>query len=493
MTRAPVSLTARLSLLFAASMALALLICGMLFARAVEGEFRRHDLEELDGKMQVVRETLADIASYEAIAVLQPQLHSTVTAGHPHSAITIVRSDGAVLLSMGQPTVVEHLLSGSEDGKSGLLTWSSDNRTYRIVTDRVALGVPGSQPAKVAISFDITSDEDFIASFTRAVWIAIGLGTLATGLIGWIAVRKGLTPLRNVSAMLASVSTSQLDRPIPTASVPSDLREVIFAFNRMLARLNDSFKRLSEFSSDIAHELRTPINNMMLQTQVALSRQRDAEEYCTNLQSNLEELRRLSRMIEDMLFLANADNRLLAPRKEAIDLRLEVAKLVEFFEIAASERRVRVVQRGEAPTIYGDRLMIQRALSNLLSNALRFTSKGKAIDVGIQQDEGIVAVSVTNPGPDISAEHLPKIFDRLYRVDGSRREGQTVNVGLGLAITKSIMEIHGGTVTAESGNGRTRFTVRFPRKSPAISDVAKGESTQSIYPIAPSIAGTVSP
>jgi len=492
MTGAPVSLTARLSLLFAGSMAFALLICGMFFARAIDGEFRRHYLVELGGKMQVVRETLADIASFEAIAVLQPQLHYTVTAGHPHSAITIVRSDGAVLLSMGQPTVVEHLLSGAEDDKTGLQTWSSDNRTYRIVTDHVALGVPGSQPAKVAISFDVTSDEDFIANFTRMLWIAIGLGTLTAGLIGWIAVRRGLAPLRNVSTMLASVSTSQLDKPIPTTDVPSDLREVIFAFNRMLARLNDSFKRLSEFSSDIAHELRTPINNMMLQTQVALSRQRDAEEYCTNLQSNLEEFRRLSRMIEDMLFLANADNHLLAPRKEAIDLHLEVAKLVEFFEIAASERRVSLVQRGEAPTIYGDRLMIQRALSNLLSNALRFTSKGKAIEVDIQQDENIVGVSVTNPGPDISDEHLPKIFDRLYRVDASRREGQTVNVGLGLAITKSIMEIHGGTVTAESGNGRTRFTVQFPRKSPAMRDEVGGEGSQSTYPISPSIAGAVS-
>jgi len=493
MTRAQVSLTARLSFLFAASMALALFICAMLFARAVEGQFRRHDLEELDGKMQVVRETLADAASYQAIAILQPQLHYTVTAGHPHSAITIVGSDGAVLLTMGQPRVVEHLLSGAEDGKTGLLTWSSENRTYRIVSDRVALGVPGSRPAKVAISFDITNDQDFIANFTRMVWIAIGVGTLLTGLIGWIAVRKGLAPLHNVSTLLANVSTSQLDKPIPTASVPRDLQGLIFAFNRMLARLNDSFKRLSEFSSDIAHELRTPINNMMLQTQVALSRKRDAEEYCTNLQSNLEELRRLSRMIEDMLFLANADNHLLAPRKETINLHSEVAKLVEFFEIAASERRVSLIQRGEAPTIYGDRLMIQRALSNLLSNALRFTSEGLAIEVDVQQDEEFVSVSVMNPGPEISSEHLPKIFDRLYRVDASRREGETVNVGLGLAITKSIMEMHGGTVTAESGNGRTRFTVRFPRKVPAMIDVVKADGIQAAFPISPSIAGATAP
>jgi two-component system heavy metal sensor histidine kinase CusS len=193
-----------------------------------------------------------------------------------------------------------------------------------------------------------------------------------------------------------------------------------------------------------------------------------------------------------MLFLANADNHLLAPREEAVDLHAEVAKLVEFFEIAASERHVRVIQRGEAPTICGDRLMIQRALSNLLSNALRFTTEGMAIEVDIQQQEDIVSVSVTNPGPEIPGEHLPKIFDRLYRVDASRREGETVNVGLGLAITKSIMEMHGGTVTVESGNGRTCFTVRLPRKPSAINDLAKVDGSQGTFPISSTVAGAVS-
>ncbi|HXY05049.1 MAG TPA: heavy metal sensor histidine kinase [Burkholderiaceae bacterium] len=481
MLKTRVSLTARLSLLFAGSIAVALFVCGMLSERAVEGEFYRHDGEELDGKMQVLRETLGDLASYETIALQQPLLHNTVTAGHPFSSITIVANDGAVLLSMGQPRVVKHLLEDAEFGKSELATWSADNRTYRILADRVPLGVPASQPAKVAIAFDITSDRAFIAKFRKLMWSAIGVGTLVMGLIGWIAVRKGLLPLRKVSAILANVSTSKLDTPIPSTSVPSDLEEVTSSFNRMLARLNDSFRRLSEFSSDIAHELRTPINNMMLQTQVALSRKRDAEEYCANLQSNLEELRRLSRMIEDMLFLANADNHLLAPRMEAIDLGAEVEKLVDFFEIAASEQLVRLVQSGDAPTIWANRLMLQRALSNLLSNALRFTTRGMAIEIDVRQKLDMVSVSVTNPGPEISGEHLPKIFDRLYRVDASRREGQTVNVGLGLAITKTIIEIHGGTVTAESGKGRTRFTVCLPHKSSTSDEAPKIDRDQGAF------------
>lgn len=492
MIGARVSLTVRLSLLFAGSMALALLLCGMLFARAIEDQLQSHDQEELDGKMEVMRETLGNIASYESLAILQPQLHNTVTAGHPHSAVTIVGSDGTILLAMGQPKVVQHLLEGAELGRPELVTWSANSRTYRILTEDIALGVPGSKPAHVAISFDVTGDREFIGRFTRLLWFAIAVGTLAMGLIGWVAVRKGLSPLRNVSATLANLSTSELDKPIPSAGVPSDLQELITAFNRMLARLHDSFKRLSEFSSDIAHELRTPINNMMLQTQVALSRKRRAEEYCGNLQSNLEELRRLSRMIEDMLFLANADNHLLAPRPETIDLRTEVAKLVDFFEIAASERRVRLIQSGEAPTVFADRLMIQRALSNLLSNALRFTTEGMAIEVDIRQNPGVVSVSVSNPGPEIPAEHLTKIFDRLYRVDASRREGHTVNVGLGLAITKSIMEMHGGAVRVESARGRTCFTVTLP-KGPAANEAAKEDGAQRVFSVTQLSPGPVAP
>jgi two-component system heavy metal sensor histidine kinase CusS len=193
-----------------------------------------------------------------------------------------------------------------------------------------------------------------------------------------------------------------------------------------------------------------------------------------------------------MLFLANADNRLLAPKLEPIDLQSEVTKLVDFFEIAASERRVSVIQSGEAPTIIADRLMIQRALSNLLSNALRFATEGMAIEVDIRQSDVDVSVSVSNPGPDIPGEHLPKIFDRLYRVDASRREGQTLNVGLGLAITKSIMEMHGGSVVVESGNGRTQFTVRFPRKTLPSGEAEKVDGSPSEFSAPPSPADALS-
>ena len=243
--------------------------------------------------------------------------------------------------------------------------------------------------------------------------------------------------------------------------MPAELRALVRAFNQMLARLEDSFRRLSEFSSDLAHELRTPIQNLLMQTQVTLSREHEPAEYRATFQSNLEELERLSRIASDMLFLARADNRLVAPKRESVELHKEVERLLGFYEAYASERGVRLTHSGAA-TIAGDRLMLQRALSNLLSNAIRFTPAGREIAVGIAQRAGSAEISVTNPGPEIAPAQLSRIFDRLYRADPSRREGDSEHAGLGLAIAKSIVEMHGGHIRAESSAGVTRFQLTLP-------------------------------
>jgi two-component system heavy metal sensor histidine kinase CusS len=460
--KGPLSLTARISLLFVGSATCVLLVAGLLFERAVENKFLEHDRQELDGKMELIRNVLGKITKPETLATLPIRLQDVV-AGHPGIVITVASGDGAVLFSVGQPEVVMHLLKGAEIGKLQPVTLTLDNHTYRIVDNRLALGIPNSQPAKIAIALDITSDQEFMTEFRESLWFGMTLAALAMGWLGWIAVRKGIAPLNNVSELMANISAQQLDKPLPTAGVPRELQELVSTFNKMLARLNDTFRRLSEFSSDIAHELRTPINNMMVQTQVTLSRERDTGEYHANLLSNLEELERLSRMISDMLFLAKADNSLVVPKREQINLHEEVAKLLDFYEALAGERHVHLTQSGTA-TVYADRLMIQRALSNLLSNAIRFTPKGMVIEVTLGENAEQTIITVANPGPEIPAEHLHKIFERLYRLDASRREGHTENVGLGLAITKSIVEMHGGMISAESAQGQTKFTLKFPRR-----------------------------
>lgn len=459
--KTPISLAARLSMLFAGSAACVLLVAGLLFERAANNRFLEHDSEELGGKMALLQDVLGSIKSFDAMAVLPLRLHDTMS-GHPGIAVTVSTSDGRNLFSVGQPAIVDHLLQGAEIVQPQPATWSQNTRVYRIVANRVALGIPASQPVNVAIAFDVSGDREFMVDFSESLWFGMILSALAIGWLAWLAVRKGLSPLDEVSATMANISAQQLDIPIPMTGVPQELKELVSSFNTMLARLDDSFRRLSEFSSDVAHELRTPIQNLMVQTEVTLTSERDVAEYRTNLQSNLEEFARLSRMVSGMLFLAKADNRLLVPNRECIDLHSEVGQLLEFYEALATERQVKLKQYGAA-SVKADRLMLRRAVSNLLSNAIRFTPEGLAVEVSLGEDpDHQVTIAVENPGTGIPADQLPRIFDRLCRVDAFRQDSRSESTGLGLAITRSIVEMHKGRISVISGNGRTCFTITLP-------------------------------
>lgn len=464
--KAPVSLTARVSLLFAAAAASVLLVSGTLFGHAAENHFLQNDTEELYGKMEFIRRVLTGITSPDAAAQL-PSRIGDARFGHPGLAISIVTDDHTVLYSTGPADIVSHLRASTELVASRPIAWSSGDRTYRIVANRLPLGATGSLPVSVAVALDISGDRSFMAEFEQFLWFGMALAMAIMAVLGWAAVHRGLLPLRKLSQKVATTSVARLDEPLPVAGVPPELRELVLAFNRMLARIDDSFRRLSEFSSDLAHELRTPIHNMLIQSQVTLSQERAPEIYRAALQANIEDLERLSAMASDMLFIARADNRLLAPTCKPIELHQEVEQLLAFYEAYAAGRGVGLRQSGTA-TVSGDRPMLQRALSNLLSNAIRFTPTGGEVTVAISQDADATEVGVTNPGPQIPAEHLSRIFERLYRIDPSRQEGEADHAGLGLAIAKSIVELHGGHIDVQSAAGRTCFTVRLPQ-APAIN------------------------
>lgn len=164
-------------------------------------------------------------------------------------------------------------------------------------------------------------------------------------------------------------------------------------------------------------------------------------------------------MIGDMLFLAKADNGLIIPTREPVDLAAEITDLFAFYEALAEDKGITLTSHGEGK-VAGDRLMLRRAISNLLSNAIRHTPRGGSVSVSTRAEDGFVSVAVENPGEPIPAAHLPRIFDRFYRVDPSRQR-ISEGAGLGLAITKSIVDAHGGKIQARSGE-TTCFEIRFP-------------------------------
>jgi two-component system heavy metal sensor histidine kinase CusS len=257
-----------------------------------------------------------------------------------------------------------------------------------------------------------------------------------------------------------NISSQRLNQRLPVEDLPEELVGLANAFNAMLSRLDASFVRLSEFSADIAHELRTPVSSLLTQTQVTLSRQRSVEEYREVLASSVEELERLSRTVSDMLFLAKTDATPKLVRHETVDLAREVHELFEFYEALATEKSVGLRLSGTV-SIRADRSMLRRAINNLLSNAIRYTREGSYVDVALERSQVHAFIRVTNPGSPISADMRERLFERFYRADAARSR-DTEGAGLGLAIVKAIAEAHGGSVYVETSSDRNTFVVQLP-------------------------------
>ncbi len=452
------SLTARISLLFAAGAASVLLILGWVVARSVEAHFEEMDRHELMGKLTLARNLIARVEDADALAELPGRLDDALM-GHHGLALSVQPLDGRPSIHAGDGRVPEALLRPADESGSRLRTGNDSGRVWRGLSADVESGIAGDAPYRIAIALDITHHQHFMHEFHRTLALAVALAALFTAGLGWAATRAGLEPLRRMTALTDGLSASRLTERLAEAPLPGEMRALAAAFNTMLARLEDSFTRLSEFSADLAHELRTPLSNLITQTQVGLSRARTTEEYRELLGSNLEECERLARMVGDLLFLAQADNRQLAPRREEIDLAAELTGLCEFYEALASDRGVRLVRTGMAQ-VRADRDMLRRALANLISNALRHTGAGGAIRLNLSHAPDWVRIEVANPGA-IPDKHLPRLFERFYTGDPARRT-RGEGAGLGLAIARSIARMHGGDLTARNADGEARFTLSLP-------------------------------
>jgi two-component system heavy metal sensor histidine kinase CusS len=441
-----------------------LIVIGYLIGALVEAHFEELDLTELDGKLELVRHTLAKARTPAGMTALSENL-SDALVGHHGLSVAVVGAERRLLFespgAVFPAALLENLPAEDSSGHARPVVWEQDGQGYRGIAGAAVTGIAGQPPVTVAVAVNTEHHRVFMQAFHQRLWLAITASIALTALLGWVAARRGLAPVRELARLTQGISANRLGERLPPQSVPSELVDLAIAFNDMLARLEGSFRRLTDFSSDLAHELRTPVSNLMTQTQVALSKARSADQYREVLYSNLEEYERLARMIADMLFLAKADNGLIVPSSEPVDLAAEVRDLFGFYEAFAEEQGVSLVLVG-AGIFRGDRLMIRRALSNLLSNAIRHTPRDASVKVLIdQRKSGEIELSVENPGEDIGPEHLPRLFDRFYRVDPSRQKASE-GAGLGLAITKSIVEAHKGTIRITSANGSTRFAIAFP-------------------------------
>lgn len=343
------------------------------------------------------------------------------------------------------------------------VTWRTDNQhLYVLHSVNTEIAGFGGHASVLQLAMDITTREIFMIQFRRKLVMILLLGIGLSAVAGVVVARRGLLPLSRMTKTVKNITVHRLNERIAPERWPKDLSAFALAFDSMLDRLEGSFEGLYHYTGNLAHELRTPINNLMVEADIALSRTRTPEEYQKVIGSNMEEYVRLSHIVDSLLFLARADNAQSALSLARIDVAREIGDVTEFYSAVACDEEIRLTCSGAA-SLWGDPVLFRRAVSNLLSNALKYTQSGGEIVISARQGEDRgVEVEVRDTGCGIDQEDLPRIFDRFYRV-ASTRQKDPHGSGLGLSIVKAIMDLHGGRVEIASQPGRgTAVLLRFP-------------------------------
>lgn len=346
------------------------------------------------------------------------------------------------------------------DRMRGVPIVSTNRDRFRAVTTTAPVGRNTGKVWRMQVAIDRAQDEKLLSRYRHWLWSILAGALVFCPAVGYRIARRGIRPVERIAETAQRISSSTLSERIHPAGYPVELAALADTFNAMLDRLEQSFARLSDFSADIAHELRTPVNNIRGEAEVALARARSVEEYREVLGSCLEEAVRLSDLIGNLLFLARAES----PGEHLNREPTEVGQVLEavhgYFEPAANEAGIQLgIECEKGITVSADRMLLQRALANLVSNALACTRRGGAVVLRAWKQAGNVHVEVKDTGVGIPPEALPRVFDRFYRVDRARssRSGGT---GLGLAIVKGIVAMHGGSIDIHSEPG-TGTTVDF--------------------------------
>lgn len=450
------SLALRLSL---ASALFGLLIAGSAIVvgyNALDQQLRARSVAELRGKQDLVVHVLSEIPSVQAVPANVHRFNDLLI-GHDRLHLGLADAGGGSRISSSSTVAIESI----DRLPTGVSSWRASNGA-RLLGLRQAAPTADGSAVTYYLSLDLQHNVELLSGFLRATLLALPLLLLVVGTSAWLIARTGLAPLRRFHRLAATVGAQSLSSRVSDAGLPAELAELARGFNGMLERIDGGYRRLQEFSGDLAHELRTPIATLLGRSQVALTQRRSVTQLRDLIEGNIDELERLARLTTDMLFIAQADQHQMALSLEPLQLEVEAQRIADYLSLVAEEKGVTIQVQG-AGRIQADRLLIQRAITNLLTNAIRHAKDASTVSVSVGMIEDMTHVVVTNRGEPIGADHVERIFDRFYRVDSARAR-LSGGTGLGLAIVRSIMRTHGGTVHAQSdrSEGTTIFTLMFP-------------------------------
>lgn len=445
----------RIAILFSFSTVIILMIMGLVIHQLVMHHFETQDRTQLEGKIQLVENLLEQ--NHHNPSELNLYLKDALV-GHHDLIVQIERPSGQIIFSSSPTALKSKTLVKSKHGP--WLEWKVQNKIYHGLIYKKSFDQNSAIPsAQIIVGIDTSEHLHFLNDFRRQLLYIGVIGTVCLMLLGWFAAWRGLRLVQNMAKVAEGISAQHLSERLDVDNTPTELKSLAIAFNDMLDRLETAVGKLSDFSSDLAHEIRTPINNLMTQTQVCLSRSRDITTYQEILFSNLEEFERLARMVSDMLFLAKAEHGLHRANLQQVNLVKEVSALFDFYDAIAAEKGMSLKQTGQG-YVEGDPSMLRRALSNLLSNAIKYGKSDSIIKINCQQNSDITVLTIENESSPLSQEQLTRLFDRFYRTDASRQRVEE-GTGLGLAITKSILDVHGATIQANYDDGHIIFKIIF--------------------------------
>ncbi|HET6333837.1 MAG TPA: heavy metal sensor histidine kinase [Polyangiales bacterium] len=439
------SIAKRLAALFAGAGLLVFSFNAAALYRVLQTEIDQHQYAQLDTKRRLMQVIIGRCMAPDKWAGVVAKFDA-VTPGDGSTQFWVTSADPR--FEYGNPTA---FLRNLMDGKPGSGTLELEPGRVQKSMLQVIDANQDRPAVRMLVANDSAPYSQTMRAFLTALVLLSAAGVAVVALLGHYIARLALRPLGQLSAEAHALSPRNLSQRLWLSQLPNELADLKNSFNGALDRLEQAYSQLEAFNADVAHELRTPLTNLIGQTQVALARERSADELCETLQSNLEELERLRVIVNDMLFLASADRGATAQECQPCSIAQEVAKTVEFLEYILDEASVTVQVEGNAQGLI-ERSLFRRALTNLIHNAVQHSQPGAAVRIVIAEAQGSVQVAVSNPGAAFSIDNTERLFDRFYRADTARKNSGE-NHGLGLSIVKAVAKMHGGTVFANSERG----------------------------------------
>ena len=363
----------------------------------------------------------------------------------PGTRLELMRNSGAVFYA--DPHDEAHRISAQQRTRSFVLH-----------------DADGAVALRGTFTIDIDQDTQLLEALGRVLLLATLVGAIVAGALTVLAVRHGLRPLHRLANQTEDMARQAAPRHLALTEPIRELTPLVDQFNHLMDHVSASHAQLEAFNADVAHELRTPLTSLIGKTELALSRPRAIEDLTDTLVSNLASLQRMGALVNDMLFLARADSGEPARLGAPTSLRTLILDMLEYHELAASERDVQLAVEGDFVAAVDEPLFL-RALSNLISNATRYAAPGSTVSVVLETRGAVSYVGVSNQGPVIAPENLPRLFDRLYRVDASRSHRQGMHCGLGLSIVAAIARMHGWQTWAQSDSRCTAIGLALSRVS----------------------------